>query len=563
LEYYKRLSYVKTHLGGTRSDQGKIYLILGEPKERINYTGGERVVDSEIWTYYGEGRPGLPPVMNLLFYRRDNTGNYRLFYPGMDSALDILSPGFRSGWDDPKHAYEDLRRSYIELADATLSVIPGEGVPGMPATSSLSSHVFAQIYTLPEKEASDTYLRGFQSLEGTVDVTYSFKELPGTVYIALSENRGFRFLNYSVLPENIKLVKIAENLHSAKLNLNLRIETPDGRTVYQQERNIEFKLDDLEKKALEEKKMMFSGFAPVITGVFNVTVVLSNTTTEEFLTHEERLELSDKTVPVILGFKTDIIQSDRFFPFSSGNQQISVDPRSVYNKTDSLEGLIFTGKKPDIRLIRAADEKDIIAVQDIQGDKRSFAFKQPLSDISSSNYYLSIKIENQEVFRKLLAVLPFVEKRPETYEWSDPPSSGPAYNFEIATQYLNLGNIRSSLEYFEKLPDSLYTSYSIPIIAKAYYRNRDYEKAVSLLTREGVVKNYTVLFLLGNSCLELNLLEKAAGYFEQLRNYGDTVKINQVLGAVYLSLGEREKAKVHFDRAKEIESNPDVEHKRK
>jgi GWxTD domain-containing protein len=562
LEYYRRLNYVNKYLGGTRSDRGRIYMILGEPRERNSYTGGTQVVDSEVWVYYGEGRHGLPPVMNLLFYRRENAGNFRLFYPGMDTALDILGPGQREGWVEPRYAYKELRKTYVELADATLSVIPGEGSPDMPASATSSSHVFAQIYTLPEKEVSDTYLRSFQSIEGVVDVTYSFKDMPGDVSIALSENRGYTFLNYSILPESIRLLRIADNLHSAKFNLNLRIEDLEGKTIHQQEKHIEFKLDNMEKLALSEKKVVFSGFVPVIRGTFNINIILSNTSTEEFLTFSERLEIDSETVPVLMGFKLDQIQSDRFLPFSTEQHKISVDPRSVFNKTEFLEGIVFSEEIPDIRLIRVDDEEESINVQDVKSQGDYFIFKQPLADVSSSHYYLSVRIKNREVCRKVIGVLPFLVEKPEGYEWVDPPTSGPAYNFELGMQYLNTGNIQKSLEYFNGLPESLWNSVTLPIIAKAYYRNKDYGKVLELLEREGVKKDYTTLFLLGNSSLELRQLENAAQYFEQLRNYGDTVKINQVLGAIFLSLGEREKAKTYFDRAKELEKKTEEDIKK-
>jgi GWxTD domain-containing protein len=562
LEYYRRLNYVNRYFRGTRSDRGRIYMILGEPKERNSYTGGTQVVDSEVWVYYGEGRYGLPPVMNLLFYKRENSGRYRLFYPGMDTALDILGPGQKSGMQQPRHAYNELRKTYIELADATLSVIPGEGSPNMPATATSSSHVFAQIYTLPEKEASDTYLRSFRSIEGEVDVTYSFRDMPGNVSIALSENRGYTFLNYSILPDTIRLLRIADNLHSAKLNLNLRIEDREGKTIYQQEKKIEFKLDNMEKQALNEKKTVFSGFVPVIPGLFNVTIVFSNTSTEEFLTHEEKLEINSETVPVLTGFRLDEVKSDWFMPFSTDRHKISFDPRSVFNKTEALEGIVFSDETPDIHLIRVDNEEESIAISDVVNSGKYFVFKQPLDNVSSSNYYLSIRIKDKEVYRKVIAVLPFLAEKPEGYEWADPPTSGPAYNFEIGTQYLNSGNIQKSLEYFNKLPESLWNSLTIPIIAKAYYRNRNYGKVVELLEREGITKDYSAIFLLGNSTLELRQLEKASEYFEELRNYGDTPKINQVLGAIFLSLGEREKAKAYFDRAKELEKKPEENNKK-
>jgi GWxTD domain-containing protein len=562
LEYYRRLNHVNRYYKGTRSDRGRIYMILGEPTERNSYGGGGQVVDSEVWVYYGEGRYGLPPVMNLLFYRRDNSGEFRLFYPGMDTALDILGPGQKSGMQQPRYAYNELRQIYIELADATLSVIPGEGSPTMPATATSSSHVFAKIFTLPEKEASDTYLRSFRSIEGEVDVTYSFKDMPGNVSMALSENRGYTFLNYSILPDNIRLLRIGDNLHSAKLNLNLRIEDLEEKTIYQQEKRIEFKLDNMEKQALSEKKTVFSGFVPVIPGIFNVTIVFSNTSTEEYMIHEERLEIDEETVPVLVGFKLDEYQADQFLPFSTDRHKISLDPRSVYNKTEALEGIVFSDEIPNIRLIRVDNEEEFIAVSDVVKSGKYFMFKKPLENVSSSNYYLSIKINDKEVYRKIIAVLPFLAEKPEGYEWADPPTSGLAYNFEIGTQYLNSGNIQKSLEFFNKLPESLWNSLTVPIIAKAYYRNKNYDKVVELLEREGIKKDYSSLFLLGNSCLELRKLEKAARYFEQLRNYGDTVKINQVLGAIFLSLGEREKAKTYFDRVRELENKPEKEVKK-
>jgi hypothetical protein len=277
------------------------------------------------------------------------------------------------------------------------------------------------------------------------------------------------------------------------------------------------------------------------------------------LTHEERLEIDKETVPVLVGFKLNEYQSDRFMPFSTDRHKISFDPRSVFNKTESLEGIVFSEDTPTIHLIRVDNEEESIAISDAVNNGKYFVFKKHLVDVSSSNYYLSIKIKDKEVYRKVIAVLPFLAEKPEGYEWTDPLTSGPAYNFEIGTQYLNSGNLQKSLEYFNKLPESLWNSLTIPIIAKAYYRNKNYDKVVELLEREGIKKDYSSLFLLGNSSLELKQLEKAADYFEELRNYGDTAKINQVLGAIFLSLGEREKAKTYFDRAKELEKNPEEE----
>jgi GWxTD domain-containing protein len=556
LEYYRRINYAKKSLGGLRSDRGRIYLILGEPTDKSTFTGSEQVVDTELWTYYGEGRPGLPPVMNLIFFKRGNAGNFRLYHPGIDTAMDIISPAYMFGADSGVGAYNEIRKSFGELADATLSVVPGEGTPGGPATATSSSRVLAQIYSLPEKEASRGYLGNFRSIEGTVDVTYATQEMPGYVLTALGRNRGDTFLNFSIAPEAIHLTKLADHQNAAQLHLNLRIESLEGKTIHQQEKNIEIRLDDNEKKELEEKKIMFSGFLPVIPGAFNLKILLSNKTTQEFLIYEEKFEINDHTVPFLYGYGTEEIRSGRFVPFSTEKQKVLIDPRSVFNKTDVMQGIIFSDQRPSIHLLAVEDAKDSLEVTDIENAEPNFTFRQSLANVKPGYYHLIVKVGDREVFKKIIAVLPFLVARPEAYEWTDPPTSGPAHDFEMAVQYMNQGDIRASLERFNRLPETFRNSRTKPIIARAYYQAKDYEKVVELLGGKDVSKDYSVLFYLGNSTLELKQLRTAAGYFEQLRAYGDTAKINQVLGAIFLSLGEREKAKVYFDRAKELEKKP-------
>ncbi len=563
LDYYKRLSYAKSRLRGTRSDRGRIYMILGEPFEKSNFAGSDRVVECELWTYHSEGRPGLPPFMNLIFYKRRDVGDFDLFYPGIHTAIDILSPSYQSGRVNRSDAYREIRGSYSELAQATLSVIPGEGSPNFPASATSSNFVFTQIFSLPEKEATNNYLRNFGSVEGIVDVSYSVNEVGGSGQISISENRGFKFLNYAIMPDVIHTIKAADNLHTANLQVTLRIADLDGRTIYQKERKIEFRLTDIEQKNIEDNKAIFRDFVPIIEGNYNISIVFLNKTKEEFFSHKEKINISDQTVPVLVGYSVNEINSDNYMPFSTDQHKIFSDPRLGFNKTDSIVGIVLTEKKPDVQLIRFDDESDVVEITDIEKQGNYYVFRQPFEDLRSSHYYLIVKHESAEIYRKIIAVLPLIIEKPRWFEWSDPPKSGNSYIFELAQQYLNIDDLETAIEYFNKLPQELWNAKTLPVIARAYYRNKDYQKVVEFLEGENVTKDYSVLLLLGNSSLELKQLEKAAEYFEQLRNYGDTVKINQVLGAIFLSLGEGDRAKVYFDRAKKIQNESEIKKEEK
>mgnify|MGYP001026169788 CR=1 FL=1 len=554
MEFHRRLQYAKTRLEGPDLDRGRIYILLGEPQEIKNYSGSEEVVDCELWIYKSEGRPGLPPFMYLLFYKPNDFGNFRQFQPGPNSALDIISPTYSLGTTSKYEAYYIIRRSFPELAGATLSITPGESNPMMGQSLTSSGYVLAHIYSLPEREVEKNYLRKFESINGKVDVTYSERGIGGEGFISISENRGFRLLNYSIMPEIIHMSKGADNLYTANININLRIEDLEGNTIHQQERNINLEFDEAKKKNMvDQRKIVFKDFTPIIEGEFNVSITFYNRTMEEFFVYKERINIIDNTVPVLIGFKIKGLNIDKFIPFSTGKYKVFSDPRFIFSKLDSIEGLIFTEQRPTIYLVSIEDENKFIEIKDVVKNGNFFIFKQPLIDIKSDYYYLSIKNEENEIYSKTISVLPFDIDHPVDFERSEVTSSNFNYIFILAQQYLNKVDVDMALEYFNKLPENLWNSTTIPIIAQAYYIKKDYGKVVELLEKENIVKNYSVLLLLANSSLELKKLEKAAEYFEFLRKYRNTIKINRILGAIYYSLGEREKAKIYWERAKSLE----------
>ncbi len=555
-EFYRRLNYAETQLDGPNSDRGRIYILLGEPFEKRNYSGYGDIIDCELWIYHAEGRPGIPPFMNLIFYRPNNFGTYRQYHPGIHSPLDIVSPGYVSEGTSRLIAYKTIRGAFPELALASLSIIPGEGDPLTGQTLTSSGTALSQIFTLPEREVEQAYLRNLTTIEGLVDVTYSMKEIGGKGFISISENRGFKFLNYSVMPYVINTKKIGENLHTANVTINLRVEDLEGKTIYQQERKIYLELDDAKKKAVsEERKLAFKDFAPIVEGEYNVSITFSNETKEGYFVHKERIDITDDTTPVLMGYKIEEVESKNFIPFSTEGYKVLTDPRLIFNKDEALEGLIFSEQKPTVHLTNVADENNSFEIENIVKQGNHFVFRQPLKDVKSDHYFISIRNEKGEIYRKIISVIAFHVEKALDFERSEASSSGLNYTFIMAQQYLNNGEIDKAIEHFNKLPENLWNSRTLPVIARAYYLKKDYEKVVELLERENVAKNYSVLFLLGNSSLELKRKEKAAEYFEMLRKYGDTAQLNRILGAIYLSLGEKEKAKVYYDRAKKLEKS--------
>ncbi len=552
-EYYNLLRYAENRLDGAHSDRGRIYLILGKPFEVKNFAGFEKVADCELWIYRAEGRSGLPPLMYLLFYRRDNIGDYKLYYPGPHSSLDILSTRYNRGGISNIKAYKIIRSSFPELAMATLSVIPEEANIAFAGNLNSSGQVISQIYTLPEREMEKNYLKNYTSPPGTIDINFTTKEIAGKALVSLTENDGVKFLNYSLMPETIKTSVTEEGIETAHLVFHLRVEDNVGKTIYQQENEIHLRLNEAKKKAMLERKFTFNDFAPIIEGEYLISLTYSNKTSAEFFVFKQKITVSDQKLLCILGYELKKRKPDVLVPFSFDQHKILFDPRFIFSREDSLEGLILSDEMPDLFLSSIDGEGPAIKIQDVSKHGSLVIFRQRFDGFAPGYYDLIVKKAGTEVFRRTLSVLSFKVEKPLEFDRTKALSFQKELPFILGQEYLNSGQVDKAIESFQKLPENLWNSSTLPVVARAFYIKKDYARVVELLERDDVIKNYSVLLLLGNASLKLKKLERAALYFEEIRKFGDTAKINKTLGAIYYTLGERDKAKIYWERAKKLE----------
>ncbi|MCS7312903.1 MAG: GWxTD domain-containing protein, partial [Acidobacteria bacterium] len=83
-EMERRFAYVNQRfrfggVPGWKTDRGRVYMILGPPKSTERFDMELDVYPTEVWYYYGEGRPGLPAHFALVFYRPRGVGDYKLY----------------------------------------------------------------------------------------------------------------------------------------------------------------------------------------------------------------------------------------------------------------------------------------------------------------------------------------------------------------------------------------------------------------------------------------------------------------------------------------------------
>jgi len=130
-EHYRRLEYANTQLGrdtprpGWMTDQGRVYILLGEPISIGRFPQETTTFPMEIWFYEGDIKKGLPPHFNLLFYKRGGVGEYRLYSPFADRVQNLIAdPGLQFAGEDA--LYWAIRQNVDgEVAEAAFNLVPG------------------------------------------------------------------------------------------------------------------------------------------------------------------------------------------------------------------------------------------------------------------------------------------------------------------------------------------------------------------------------------------------------------------------------------------------------
>ncbi len=89
-EYEKRYAHAKKYYG-IPSDRAKIYILLGKPNSVESHPSSDKYYPLELWSYYSLGLRGLPPSLDLIFFKRWGAGEYRLYSPLFD-GFKALSP---------------------------------------------------------------------------------------------------------------------------------------------------------------------------------------------------------------------------------------------------------------------------------------------------------------------------------------------------------------------------------------------------------------------------------------------------------------------------------------
>jgi GWxTD domain-containing protein len=377
-EHYRRLAHANTELDaqsllpGWKTERGRIYIMLGEPRSVERFSMDNRLVTCELWFYEGDTRKALPPFFNLIFFKRMDTGELRLYSPGTDGPAALLRGRFGV---QPQIAIETINRISPELARASLSIEARAGGDIDSGVASLANEVtMARIEDSPSYAIRTDYLDGWERYGDRVAAEYSFNFVPSrSVFAVLPGYDGVPYLHLGIEldPENFSLESDErETKFYTTLDVSVEARTADGALVFVDDKETYIELTRSQLESIRMAPIAYQDSFPVISGDYFVTVIVRNRVHSRFTAAEANINVPafDDTTPAlsdpVLGYLVETMPEDTLGTFQTGGSRVHPAAARVFTESEWLQTLFqLVGANADHRLRLAISSGDGVVTE--------------------------------------------------------------------------------------------------------------------------------------------------------------------------------------------------------
>lgn len=593
-EHYRRINYANHFFGrstakpGWKTDRGRMYIILGEPRDIMRTAGKSEVHPTETWFYQGMTDLGLPAGFHLIFFQRGTTGEYRLYSPLQDGPQMLLT-SYRGDPRDYIAAYQELKEIDFQLAQFTLSFITGDQMTNLGRPSMASDLLVQRVESMPIRQIEDIYAQKFLDYKDIIDVEYSTNYIRSDSLVKVTKNNtGTYFVSYAIEPERLSVNQYQDNYYTT-LKLNGTVSNSEGKIIYQYEKSVQLEFNEAQMRDFSHRTLNLQDMIPVIPGNIRLSVLLQNEASKEFTSLERELfipseEHALQMTSLITGYDVRANQpsKNRVRPFQNGNNQILFRANRVFLQKDDLwlsfqihginQSLHTRGK---IKYSIKRDQKDLHSfTRDIKENPElpNFLEKISLKDFPPALYRIqvSLLLDGREVLtesEEFAITHNQTILRPYFYTKSLPGIQDPIYAYALGTQYYNNGQYTKARklldEAFQKNPDSMDIALQL---AQALLALEEYDAIEPVLfpfINRSKPARFEAYLLMEKAYLSLGKYDEAIEVLNKsLLLHGLNPLTLNALGNCYIGLDKTEEALKALEKSLEIQPNqPEIQAK--
>ena len=606
VEHYRRLEYANTVLSrdapraGWRTDRGQYHILLGKPLEIQRYDGERNVVAIELWFYMGDPKYGLPARFNLMFFKENDIGEYRLYDPLGDGPERLLRGGYASQiFQVNQHAAVDaLETVSMDLARASLTVDLTEATSQFlagrnsvdPIQLTLrpnmeSGRTLANIIESPLRRIDTEYLDGYLEFGDRVSADYTFKYFSVDHSMAVLYGPNLTpFVHYAleIAPEKFSLESDPDaTRHYTSLDVDLEIRDAAGRLMAV---DINQPLLQLSESQFQTAKSFPFGYRdnyPILPGDYKVSVVLKNRATKEYTAVGQQIHVPavEPGTPflgeIVLGYGKGIANTrpGGHLTYQLGAEEIYPVTVAAFQSSANIEVLVQALEVvPDysLRYSILGDEGTLSEEEQPVGESADTVAKSiSLLGLEPGNYQAQVDLldggGSVVATRKApFAVSPrtFVARPAFVYRHSFNVDIPGFLDFTLGNQLMAVGRMAEAKAALERAvaadnPDFPMAKWRL---ASMVLFSRDADRALQLLLplEDAHPNEYEVVEGIGFAWYIKQDFAQARDYLERSTGIRapDTSLLNAV-GDCYERLGNNAKAKEYYERS--LELNPQQE----
>ena len=542
---------------GWRTERGRTYILLGRPRERRSYDQARDLYPMELW-FYQTSDPALPDFFYLLFYRKGGAGRYRLWNMIGDGPQALIAsawmPGARQGQLD----------RYFYQVDGDLYQAVTSPVPGEPRSSQAFAYhaILAVIEDYPNQSMNPEFRGRYEPGRAIVDVDYMFRKMNLAALVALLPSANGTFVHYTLeMPAEGAKYNRYETTYYTVFDVEVLVETPDGKTVYQVRDKREIEVGESAWEDARMRPISLQGRLPIVPGEFVLRFLVRSRTARVFDSYETRIRVPEKIdvshmVPASFFQRRDRFGKQLAFHFRDA---LPVPhPTAIYRPGGALRAFLVltpSESKEPLRVkgeIMYGDELIHVVNQEFSGGTPGLPALMALeiglrSSLMPGDHRLELELSSGQK-RSLPFTIELGPKLvpPLVNSPAEMPNTSGLWNVERAKQHIALGQNLAALESLEKAvertPDLDSARLQLGVLALGLGQP---ERALN-----GIVPSlmsdpfhYDMLVLAGYASEKLGRLDEAVKYYERARDAEQAdEKLLRALASLYDKLGEMEKA---------------------
>lgn len=585
-EHYTRLAYANKMYGrtsaraGSKTDRGKIYVLMGKPSFIRRDPNPFEYHPMELWQYSGYRGYGLPGSLYFLFFQEYEGADYTLYSPIHDGirSLYLQTRTYKAQSDE--ELYDHLAHENPEVAHAAYSSIPTEGGSvndpnvGLITTEMVQTKLDnARNYDLAKR----TYVEDFILERPSVQV-YTSIETGGIrdgVYWFQAPN-GFFYVDYAVEYEPDKLDMGEYENYYTSLTIDGVIATPEKVQIDQVLSSHEINLTPDQFNQVKNLPFQYQGRKPLFPGKYEFTLIMNNNVSRRSITFTHDLDIPNPataTSPVISpimplrSVEKAPADDGRLRPFQMGEQLYTPNIPAKYAKTGTMpvyHQIFFPLKFAEAKTL-------FLRYVLLGGEKTEVEVTEPLNlsagalagnsidvrkDIPLENATLGVKkffVELRSGDNVLTASAPIpvtIEATAQPSVWKFDvaiPNYDSAYHsYTIAMQLMKLNRDDQALAVLKQAYAAHPDSPEIRVqLMRAALKVKNYQAVVDL-GGPAEIKNprdKEILWLLGWGYYGLGKYEDAMRFFERYRiEDPKKVEVLNLLADIYFRLNQTEKS---------------------